>query len=166
MPKDLRHDFGLKVELVGGRKGPDGLMVFREGAPARFRVETERDAYVGIWTVGPDGAVVQLFPNAFDRDHLVRAGQARVVPGDGRYTLDATATPAGKAELLRVVAATRRWGPLGGEKAGPFVALRPAERGRFEEHLRRFVARPPAGPGRAAEGAVAEVALPYRVLPR
>jgi serine/threonine protein kinase len=165
LPKDLRRDFRLKVQLVGGREGPDGLRLFTEDEPVRFRVETERDAYVGIWTVGPDGAVVQLFPNDHDRDHLVRAG-TRLVPPDDRYTIKATATPAGKAELLRIVAATRRWAPLEGEKAGPFVALRPAERGRFERHLRSFEVRPQADPERAGAGAIAEEALVYRVLPR
>jgi tRNA A-37 threonylcarbamoyl transferase component Bud32 len=163
LPKGLRHDFGLKVELVGGRAGPDGLRLFTEDEPVRFRLQTERDAYVGIWTLGPDGTVVQLFPNDHDRDHLVRAGTRLVPPDDRRYTIDATATPPGKAELLRIVAATHRWAPLEGEKAGPFVALRPAERERFEHHLRSFVVRPKADEG---ANAVAEEALLYRVLPR
>jgi eukaryotic-like serine/threonine-protein kinase len=172
LPKDLRHDFGLKVQLVGGREGPGGLRLFTEDEPVRFRVETERDAYLGIWTVGPDGTVVQLFPNDHDSDHLVRAGTRLVppdkplLPGDRRYTIDATATPPGKAELLRVVAATRRWAPLEGEKHGPFVALRPAEQGRFERHLRSLVVRPKADPERAGTDAVAEEVLLYRVLPR
>jgi hypothetical protein len=166
LPEGLRHDFGLKVELVGGRAGPDGLRLFTEDEPVRFRIETERDAYVGIWTIGPDGTVVQLFPNDHDHDHLVRAGTRLVPPNDRRYTIDATATPAGKAELLRIVAATRRWAPLEGEKAGPFVALRPAGRGQFERHLRSFVVRPKGDPDGAGANAVAEEALLYRVLPR
>jgi hypothetical protein len=172
LPRDLRHDFALSVKMVGGREGPDGLRSFREDEPVRFRIETECDAYVGIWTIGPDGTVVQLFPNENERDNLVRAGKPRFVPGDDlpvndRYTIDATATPAGKAEVLRIVAATRRWDALQGEKLGPFVVLRgEADRQRFERQLRGFRVRPKAGPGPEAENAVAEEALLYRVLPR
>jgi tRNA A-37 threonylcarbamoyl transferase component Bud32 len=167
LPTELRRDFGLKVQLLGGREGPDGLRLFPEDEPARFRIETERDAYVGIWTIGPDGTVMQLFPNEYERDHQVRAGRPRLVPGDGRYTIDATATPPGKAEALRVVAATRRWEPLAGEKVGPFLVLRStADRQRFEKHLRSFVLRPKAAPARAGQDAVAEEVLLYRVLPR
>jgi hypothetical protein len=166
LPRDLRHDFGLKVELLGGREGAEGLRVFREDEPARYRIQTERDAYVGIWTVGPDGTVVQLFPNEYEPEYLVRANQPRLVPGNDRYTIDATASPPGKAEVLRVVAATRRWEPLKGEKVGPFVILRDGGK-QLEEHLRGFKIRPKPAPERAAaEDAVAEEALPFQVLPR
>jgi hypothetical protein len=170
LPKDLRHDFGLTVQLVGGQEGPDGLRVFREEQPARFLIETQRDAYVGIWTIAPDGTVVQLFPNVFEPDHQVRAGQPRPVPGNERYKIEATATPAGKAEVLRVVAATRRWEPLTGEKPGGFLTLSlhsAADRQKFETHLRGFKVRPKAAPGStAAKDEVAEALLLYRVLPR
>jgi predicted Ser/Thr protein kinase len=166
LPRDLRHDFGLRVELLGGREDPDGLRVFRDDEPVRYHIQTERNAYVGIWTVGPDGTVVQLFPNEYESEHLVPANQPRLVPGNDRYTLDATASPAGKAELLRVVAATRRWEPLKGEKPGAFVVL-PDGGEKLEQHLRSIKIRPKPAPGRAAEeDAVAEVALPYQVLPR
>jgi serine/threonine protein kinase len=165
LPKDLRHDFALKVELVGGSEGPDGLRVFKEDEPARFLIETEQDAYVGIWTIGPDGTVVQLFPNAYERDHGVRARQPRVVPGNERYTMEAKATPSGKAEMLRVVAATRRWEPLEGEKAGPFVILR-GGRQQLEDHLRGIEIRPKAKAEPAAQDGVAEEVLLYQVLRR
>jgi serine/threonine protein kinase len=165
LPKDLRHDFGLKVELVGGREGPDGLRVFQEDEPVRYRLETQRDAYVGIWTIGPDGTVVQLFPNKYETDYLVRAGQPRLVPGNDDYQIAATASPPGKAELLRVVAATWRWEPLKGKEEGPFVILQ-GGRERLERHLRSMEIRPKSEPTRSATDAVAEAALPYQVRPR
>jgi hypothetical protein len=166
LPKDLRHDFVLKVELLGGREDPNGLRVFREDEPVRYHIQAERDAYVGIWTVGSDGTVVQLFPNEYEPENFVQANQPRLVPGNDRYTLDATASPAGKAEVLRVVAATRRWEPLKGEKPGAFVIL-PDGGEKLEQHLRSIKIRPKPAPGRAvAEDAVAEEALPYQVLPR
>jgi predicted Ser/Thr protein kinase len=165
LPRELRHDFGLKVQLVGGREGLNGLRVFQEDEPARFRIEPQRDAYVGVWTIGPDGTVVQLFPNEHESDHLIRAGQPRLVPGNDRYKIEATPTPPGKTEVLRVVAATRRWEPLKGEKLGPFVVLRDGREG-LERHLRSFKIRPTGKSEDAAEDAVAEEALPFQVLGR
>ncbi len=166
LPKDLRHDFGLKVELVGGQQGANGLRVIREGEKVRFRIETDRDAYVGIWTIAPDGTVVQLFPNDKDDDNLVRAGTRLVPPPDAGYSIDADVSPAGKAELLRVVATTRRFQRLEGNKVGDFVVLRPAERQRFEQHLRGLVVRERPDSKQPAADAVAEEALVYRVLPK
>jgi serine/threonine protein kinase len=165
LPKELRHDFGLTVQLVGGREGPNGMRVFREDEPVRFRIDSQRDAYVGIWTIDPDGTVVQLFPNEHESDYLVRAGQSRLVPGNDRYQIEATATPPGKSELLRVVAATWRWEPLKGEKQGPFVILQ-GGREQLERHLRSMVIRPKAQSAQRAPDAVAEEALPYQVRPR
>jgi hypothetical protein len=166
VPKPVRHDFGLKVELLGGRAGPDGLHLLTAAEPIRFRLETERDAYVGIWTVGPDGSVTQLFPNEHERDHRVLAGRPRLVPGNDRYVIDPLATPAGKAEALRVVAATRRWEPPEGEKLGPFALFRSADdRQRLQRHLRTLLVRPKAD-APAEEAAVTEEALLYRVLAR
>jgi tRNA A-37 threonylcarbamoyl transferase component Bud32 len=173
LPRDMRHDFGLKVELLGGHEGPDGLRVFREDEPIHFRIQTERDAYVGIWTVGPDGTVIQLFPNVHEREHLVKANQPRLVPGNDSYSADATASPPGKAELVRIVASARQWEPFKGETIGPFLILRNG-REELEKHLRSIRSiklRPKAASERAAEEgvakeAVAEEALPYQVLPR
>jgi tRNA A-37 threonylcarbamoyl transferase component Bud32 len=167
LPRRMRRDFGLAVSLVGGREGADGIRVFREDEPVRFRVETKRDAYVGIWNIGPDGTIVQLFPNSQERDHLVRQGHIREVPGKDDYTINATVTAAGKAEAVRVVAATRRWDALEGERIGPFVVLRSDEdRQRFERHLRGFEVRPKTAPPSPTEDAVAEDAMLFRVLPR
>jgi hypothetical protein len=164
LPQNMRHDFGLKVELIGGHPDANGMRVFREGDPVRFRIEAERDAYVGIWSIGPDGTVVQVFPNKWDTDDRVRKGQPKAVP-EGSI-MDAVATPPRKGELLRVVAATRPWGPLKGPVAGGFVVLPPAEKERFERHLRGILVRPKPTPGQPADDAVAEEALVYRVLPR
>jgi tRNA A-37 threonylcarbamoyl transferase component Bud32 len=77
--KSPRRDFGLKVEMLGETLADDTHML-QEGERVRFRVEVERTAYVGIWTVAPDQTITQFFPNAEERDFLLTAGQPRVVP--------------------------------------------------------------------------------------
>jgi hypothetical protein len=177
LPQTLRRDFGLKIEVLDSRAGPNGRRLVNAGEPATYRLEVERDAYVGIWNINPDGVVVQLFPNEYEPEHLVRAGKPRFLPGNDKYVIDSNATPPGKYEALHVVAATRRWDPLVGEKVGPFVVFRtPADRERFDDHLRKvlgsrdFVIRPkaPARPTQPADKVpqVAEEVLTYRVLPR
>jgi serine/threonine protein kinase len=165
LPTELRRDFGLKVEMIGGKVAQDGMHVFNENDKVRFNVQVERDAYVGIWTIDAEGTIVQLFPNKEEPDHLVKAGQPRTIPGE-KAVIDATATPAGQSEALRILASTRRWAPLEGEKQGPFVVLRtPEERQRFEKHLRSFKVRPKEAPVPQGDDAIAEEVFRYRVLP-
>jgi hypothetical protein len=179
LPRTQQRDFRLQVEMFGGREGPNGRRLFSADEPATFRLVAERESYVGIWAMDADGKVTQLFPNEYERDHRVRANQARVVPGNDQYQIAAnTTTPHGRYEAMWVVAATRRWDPLVGEKDGPFVVFRtPADRERFEQHFgkvrggpRDFVIRPkaPARPTQPADKVdqIAEEVLTYRVLPR
>jgi hypothetical protein len=137
-----------------------------EGRDISLRVEVERDAYVGIWTVDPDQAVVQLFPNEHEPEHRVLAGEPRAIPGKNRgYTIDAVVSPG--REWLLVVASTRRWTPIDGAKRGPFAVFRGAEeRDRWKDQLRGLVIRPAQVQAQAAPPAVTEITIPYRVRHR
>jgi hypothetical protein len=176
LPRTQHHDFRLQVEMSGGREGPNGRRLFRAGEQTTFRLVAERDCYVGIWSLDPDGNVTQLFPNEYERDHRVRANQALFVPGNKEYMISGNITPPGKYEAMWVVAATRRWDPLVGETDGPFVVFRtPADRDRFEKRLREvrgprgFVIRPktPSLPTQpeGKDDQIAEEVLTYRVEP-
>jgi hypothetical protein len=101
-----RQDFPLEVELLGGRPAADGTCWLLEGQRVTFRVKADRDAHVGLWTIGPDGKVVRLFPNAFEPDNRLRGGQARVLPGAG-WQVKATLGPG--PERVWLLAATEPW---------------------------------------------------------
>jgi RNA polymerase sigma-70 factor (ECF subfamily) len=76
-----RQDFGLQVGFSSGTRDDWGVVQLVADDPVSFRVEAERDCYVGLWTVDHEGTVVQLFPNKNDLNHLVRAGERRIIAG-------------------------------------------------------------------------------------
>jgi tRNA A-37 threonylcarbamoyl transferase component Bud32 len=122
IPKDIRQDFGLQVEMLGGRRGKDGLIQLVEGEEVKFRIKVDRAAYVGIWTINGDGTVLQLFPNTNDPDHFFRAKQDRTVPEKAL----AWAVLSQGIDRVWVQAATERWDPAEGQRAGPFLIFKTA----------------------------------------
>jgi hypothetical protein len=94
-------DFGLKVWMA------DGQTSFGIGDAVTFHASAQHDGYLTLVDLGTDGTVTVLFPNPFDRDNRVRAGQEitfpsanmeseiRVLPPSGRGMVRAflTETP-------------------------------------------------------------------------
>jgi predicted Ser/Thr protein kinase len=153
-PGPLRHDFPLKASLVGGRPDAQGVVRLREGDGIRVQVELGRDAHVYLWTVGPDGTAVQLFPHDGERETLCRKGAPRALPGEG-YELGAR--PGGR-EQVRVVASTRPLPPLPGQnQAGFLVFTQPQQKHALGKALRDLFVRPVV--------LVAEQIIPYEVAP-
>src|SRR5262249_54753685 len=64
LDQPIRKDFGLTVQMLGGKPGPGGDPLLEEGQEVDLRIRVERDAYVGIWTIDARGTVTQLFPNS------------------------------------------------------------------------------------------------------
>jgi serine/threonine protein kinase len=162
-----RHDFNLKVELVGSTAGKEGerlLYVPRDEArrkSATFKIVTEIDAYVGLWNVGPDGTIAQLFPNKFDRDHLCKAEKARLVPPNRTYEFTPEVT--GKTERIWIVASSKYWDPnqIQGEEGGKYTLFRiPEHRDNLKRSLRGFRIKPASGHDGPL---VTEEVLPYRI---
>jgi hypothetical protein len=149
-----RHDFGVQVGVLGSSR-PDqaGTLWLVEGQEVAFRIEVERDAYVGLWTVAPDRTVKQLFPNKWESDRLFRAGKPRTVPNIPDYLMEAVVS--GGAEWVWVVASTEDWDEPQGRREGPFLLLERPE-------LVRDVVLKPA-PKRKRPAAVTEAVLRYRV---
>jgi tRNA A-37 threonylcarbamoyl transferase component Bud32 len=178
--KAERHDFPLKVSLLGLSPNKKGIWILPLGQPIRFVIESPHDVHLGIWSLQEDG-VLQLFPNEYETDTLVRAGVTLVVPGNAKYRI--VTTPASRVEFFRIVATTTKWQPLPGRQEGPFLAFnRGAEFKGWQEHQARLTGRGavavPRGveverltgsnrpvSSRKAEALVSEVVLPYRVQP-
>jgi serine/threonine protein kinase len=160
-----RHDFGLKVEMVGGGKWDGETYLLPKGQHTKlFRITVDRDAYVGIWNVAPDQSITQIFPNDYETDHLFRARQTRTVPpGDYSITGDVSTG----TELVLVAASTVPWRDLPGDKEGKFLVFnKPEQKRGWAAELRGL--RPEAAQGsteRREPRAVADEVLTYKVVP-
>jgi hypothetical protein len=157
--KTLYRDFALKVEMNGGSVDRAGVRLLRAGQEVTFRIEVERDAYVGIWNVAPNGTIMQLFPNKYETDHLFQAGKPRTVP---RRDIAMKAVLSSGKEQVWVVASTERWELAEGRRQGPYFIFETAEERRKWEQImeRGFELR------KREPMAVAEFVLSYQVFPR
>jgi hypothetical protein len=157
LPEKLRSDFGLEVEMIGGRPGKGGVRQLVPEEEVKFKIKVEKDAYVGIWSVNGDGTLSQLFPNENEKDHLVKAGQARLVP-----VTEAVATPSTGTDHIWVQASTSPWNPDEGERVGPFLLFQTQRQrdqwARNRREMRDIRLRP--------AGTLSEAVLPFQVSPR
>lgn len=80
---------------------------FTEGERPRFKATTDRDAYLYLFNIRPDGAAKMIFPNACHRRNFVRAGQVLTIPGDA-MKFEFEVTPPFGAEAVQAVATTSR----------------------------------------------------------
>ena len=83
---------------------PDNTYAY--GERVRVFVQTNKDAYVTVLNVGPDGATTMLFPNRFGADNRVRANTVTEVPDPASQASIAVTGTTG-AELIKVIASTR-----------------------------------------------------------
>jgi hypothetical protein len=159
------RDFGLRVEMLDAAPGTEGsARHLVEGRHVRFRIGVERDAYVGIWDVGPGGTIVQLFPNKYEPDNLVPAGKPRDVPGISRYHIDAELSEG--TNRVWIVASTRPWDALKGEEEGPYTIFKTPEQKQAWERRLREIRGLRVRPADVEEPAgVSEEMLHYQVVP-
>jgi eukaryotic-like serine/threonine-protein kinase len=152
------HDFDIKAEMVGAEQDKEGVYRLVEGQPVRFRVTVGAPAYVGVWNVNPDGSILQLFPSTDDPNNFVQAGKSITVPSGDVFEAILT----GGAERLWVVATTKKWDSLDGEREGPYLIFKSAEAIRRwkESQSRAFRKR------KLEVMNVSERLLTYRVSPR
>jgi hypothetical protein len=71
---NLGQRFAMRVSLSGGKT------TFGIGELVTFHARSERDGYLTLVDLGTDGTVTVLFPNPYDRDNRVRAGQDITFP--------------------------------------------------------------------------------------
>jgi hypothetical protein len=153
----VRHDFEVKVEIPGATTGENGEWHLHAGQRVRFAIEVDRDAYVGLWNIAPDGTIMQVFPSSFEEDNFVRAGKRRVVPG-GDYKI--TAELSKDVERVWVMASTTPWDMDQGEKEGPFT-LSLEQQQKLATKVRGFRVEPLPKDGPR----ISEAAMRYRVVP-
>lgn len=79
---------------------------YRVGEEIRIGVRVDRDAFVYLFSIQPDGSVTQILPNRFSDDNYLRAGETRTYPPqDAGYVFN-TEPPTGLSKVV-AVASTR-----------------------------------------------------------
>jgi hypothetical protein len=81
-------------------------MTYAQGEAVRIFVQTNEDAYVTVFNVGPSGQAIQLFPNAFQANNFVRANTPVEIPAGNSSARITVNGPFG-AELVKIVASDR-----------------------------------------------------------
>jgi len=156
--RPLRDEFALKVDLIGGVVDAEKVKL-TVAQRVSLRIDASRDCYVGVWWVDDKGTITQLFPNQYEEDHHLRAGEPRVLPSDPRYAIRATASQG--PEYLHVVASTRPWKLPDGQRIGPYAVFEtPEERAQWEKQVRGLELVEESD---GKTGLVSEVVLPFQV---
>ena len=115
---------GLSVRTAVDRS--DGR--YSHGDSLVITVEVSEDAYVWVFDTGTSGKVHQIYPNRYESDNSVLAGNPVAIPRQGADYQFVVSHPKG-AELLTVIA-SKDGAPLAQDlidqetQAGPFLALR------------------------------------------
>lgn len=94
--------FGVTVFLDKSGEVPS----YRVGEEIRISVRVDRDAFVYLYSLQPDGTVTQILPNRFDDEHFLRAGQTRTYPPSGAGYVFNVEPPTGLSKVV-AVASTR-----------------------------------------------------------
>ena len=165
-PAPTRKDFGLKVDVTApaSRPGPNGSVILVPETPMTVRVRADRDCRVVIWSIDPAGHIMRVFPNEYESDDRLAAGQERTFPPGDRYEIATIPTDGPGTERLRVVAMTGEMMsfPLG-VKNGQFTFYTSElDRQKLASAVRGVVVRK-KGAGDGNTGDVAEAELLYRV---
>ena len=101
---------------------------YSHGESLVLTVEVTEDAYVWVLDTGTSGKVHQIFPNRYENDNFVRAGNPVAIPSAGADYQLLVSHPKG-AELLTVIASKDSTPLTAGlieeeTDAGAFLALR------------------------------------------
>ncbi|HWG85711.1 MAG TPA: PEGA domain-containing protein [Deinococcales bacterium] len=97
-PADLRVD--VRVNKAG--ENP----VYRPGEAITITASVTQDAYVYLFYTDPNGVDV-IFPNQFDRNNLMRAGETRSFGGAGNYRFSVGSTGTGQNSVIAVASRTQ-----------------------------------------------------------
>jgi len=81
--------------------------VFKEGKKLGFKVSVDRDAYLWLFDVRPDGKTVMIFPNAYHKENFLEAGKVIRLPGE-EMGFEFVVEPPFGPEAVQAVATTSR----------------------------------------------------------
>ena len=104
----------------------------------------DRDCYVRLININSAGEVRQIFPNVYEKNNLIRAGQIHSLPGPGYGGFEFSLTPPTGLETVRAIASTKPFDIPEGERVGPFrclsartIEVRPEDKEPFGLNLKK-----------------------------
>jgi hypothetical protein len=166
--RELRQDFAINLEAIGGRTDAKGVLHLQENDVLSFRLDSSRDCYVGLCHVDHLGNVVWLFPNGIEQDNLILKDRPRVVPGENKGVIRATVSEG--PEYIYLIASTNPWKPRDGQNViidgKPFMAaVTDQQRQAFRDQTRGLVLETPK-PVAEGEPRVSEQIMHFQVSGR
>ncbi len=162
--RELRSDFPLTVEFSGAARDAQGRLKLMAGDVIALRISAQRDCYLRVWSV-QEAEVLQVYPNQSEPDHILKAGETRLVPGGatapGETPLQLKAQESRGFEFLHVLAATQPLSQAEGKSLGPYVLFQKEQVPEWQRTGRGFVLKE-AG---TQDGplAISEVIVPVEV---
>ncbi len=97
--------FGVDVWLDRDRSG-DGSPEYQVGDTVNISVRVDEASYVYLFDVRPNGDITQIFPNRYDSDNYLRAGEVRSFPPSGARYVFNIAPPRGLSKVIAVASKT------------------------------------------------------------
>lgn len=162
-------DFKLTAELIArGTKDDKGVVHIPNNTLMSVRLKAEKECEVAIYWVDPKGQVVQLFPNRFDGNSRLKAGEERVLPAASKdYEFISIPTVGDGHDRLHIIAITGKLPEIPkGESQGAYIAYRTeADRKALIRAVRGIVVREKPATGVTADQQVAQAELKFLVKP-
>lgn len=103
---------GLEVSIWLDR---DNGSLYYSGEEVKTYFKVNKDAYIAIYDITPNGEIQLIFPNGYDRSNFVKAGVTYTLPTENattRYRLQLTSETGGGKEIFQIVASTSSLGFL------------------------------------------------------
>lgn len=101
-----RPSFGVEVWLDRDTTGQNAP-TYQVGEEVRISVRAAEASYVYVFDVKPNGEITQIFPNRFDNQNYLSAGQTVTLPPSGsRYQFN-IAPPRGLSKVIAVASKTQ-----------------------------------------------------------
>lgn len=100
-----RPGFDVQVWLDRDTSG-NSTPVYDVGEEIRISVRPAESSYVYVFDVKPGGEVTQIFPNRFDTQNRVSAGQTLTLPPSGARYVFNIAPPRGLSKVIAVASRT------------------------------------------------------------
>lgn len=79
---------------------------YQVGDTIDISVRVQESSYVYLFDVRPNGEITQIFPNRYDSDNYLRAGERRTLPPSGARYVFNIAPPRGLSKVIAVASKT------------------------------------------------------------
>ncbi len=96
----VNPDPSFTLDVRFDRSG--SLPSYQVGEEIQVLVRSDRDAFVYLFALDPDGSITQIVPNAYSDDNVLFAGETKRFPGPGAGYRFTVSEPLGTSSVLAV----------------------------------------------------------------